>query len=61
VPSILDAERFGHRDLDARQVTAVPDRLEHRVREPQVERLLKPHLAEEVGDPVQLGLPNILV
>ena len=36
----LDAEALGHRDLDALDVVAVPDRLEQRVREAQVEDLL---------------------
>ena len=31
VPAVLDAEVLGHRDLHARDVVAVPDRLDHRV------------------------------
>ena len=34
----LDAERLGHRDLDALDVVAIPDRLEEAVREPEVQR-----------------------
>ena len=54
MPAVLDAEALGHRDLDRRDVIAVPYGLEHRVREPQVEDLLQRHLAEEVVDPVEL-------
>ena len=61
VASILDAEVLGHRDLDALDVVPVPDRLEHRVREPQEEDLLEPHLPEEVVDPVDLRLVDVLV
>ena len=39
--AILDAEVLGHRDLHQRDVVAVPDRLEHRVREAQVQDLLE--------------------
>ena len=39
----------------------VPDRLDHRVGEPQVEELVDAHLAEEVVDPIQLGLVDVLV
>ena len=59
--AVLDAEVLGHRDLDARDVMAVPDRLEHRVGEAQVEDLLKTHLPEVVVDPVELGLVDVLV
>ena len=61
VAAILDAERLGHRDLHAGDVVAVPDRLEHRVGEAQVQQLLEPHLSEEVVDPVELGLVDVLV
>ena len=61
VAAVLDAEVLGHRDLHARDVVAVPDRLEHRVGEPQVEDLVEAHLPEEVVDPVQLGLVDVLV
>ena len=54
VPAVLDAEVLGHRDLHARDVVAVPDRLDHRVREAQVEELVGAHLPEEVVDPVEL-------
>ena len=55
----VDAEVLGHRDLHARDVVAVPDRLEDRVREPQVEDLGEPHLPEEVVDPVELLLVQV--
>ena len=61
VAAILDAEALGHRDLHRRDVVAVPDRLEHRVREPQEEDLGEPHLPEEVVDPVELRLVEVLV
>ncbi len=61
VTSVLDAEVLGHRDLDARDVVAAPDRLEHRVRKAQVEDLLEPHLPEVVVDPVELRLVDRLV
>ena len=61
VPAILDAEALGHRDLHARDVRAIPDRLEHRVGEAQVEQLVGAHLAEEVVDPVELGLLDVAV
>jgi hypothetical protein len=61
VAAVLDAEALGHRDLDALEVVAVPERLEHRVREPEVEQLLEPHLPEEVVDPVELRLRHVLV
>ena len=61
VAAILDAEVLGHRDLDAREEVAAPDRLEHRVREPQVEDLLEAHLPEVVVDPVELRLVDRLV
>ena len=54
VAAVLDAEVLGHRDLDALDVVPVPDRLEHRVREPQVEDFLQAHLPQEVVDPVEL-------
>ncbi len=39
----------------------VPDRLQHRVGEAQVEDLLEPHLPEVVVDPVDLGLVHVAV
>jgi hypothetical protein len=42
MPAVLDAERLRHRDLDGVDVVAVPDRLEHRVLEAQVEDLVEP-------------------
>ena len=61
VAAILDAEVLGHRDLDGRDVVPVPDRLQHGIREPQVDDLLGPHLAEVVVDPEELGLVHVLV
>ena len=59
--AVLDAEVLGHRDLDARDVQPVPDRLEHRVREAQVEHLVQAHLAQEVVDAQELGLVEVAV
>ena len=59
--AILDPEVLRHRDLHAGDVVPVPDRLEHRVREPQVEDLDEAHLPEEVVDPVELGLVDVAV
>ena len=61
VAAILDAEVLGHRDLHALEVVPAPERLEHRVREAQVEDLLEPHLPEVVVDPVELRLVDVLV
>ena len=61
VAAVLDAEALGHGDLDAVEVVPVPDRLEHRVGEPEVEELLEAHLPEEVVDPVDLRLVEVLV
>ena len=61
VSAVLDAEALGHRDLHGLDVVAVPDRLEHRVGEPEVEQLLQAHLAEEVVDAVKLRLVDVLV
>ena len=61
VAPVLDPEALGHRDLDAGEVVPVPDRLQHRVREPEVEELLEAHLPEEVIDPVDLRLVQVLV
>ena len=61
VAAVLDAEVLGHRDLDGRDVVPVPDRLEHRVREPEVDDLLRPHLPEVVVDPQELRLVDVLV
>ena len=61
VPAVLDAEVFGHGDLHARDVVPVPDRLEHRVAEPEVEGLLESHLPEVVVDAEQLRFVDVLV
>ncbi len=56
VAAVFDPEVLCHRDLDALDVIPVPDGLEHRVREPDVEGLLETHLPEEVVDPIDLPL-----
>ena len=61
VAAILDAEVLRHRDLHARDVVPAPDRLEHGVREPEVDDLLQAHLPEVVVDAVELGLVDVLV
>ena len=61
VPAILHSEVLGHRDLHAGDEVAVPDRLEHRIREAQVDDLLEAHLAEVVVDPQELRLVDVLV
>jgi hypothetical protein len=61
VAPILHAEALGHGDLDRGDVLARPDRLEPDVGEAQVEDLRHAHLPEEVVDPVQLGLVDVLV
>src|SRR6185503_2344269 len=47
--------------LDRGDVVAVPDRLEHGVREPQIDDLVDAHLPEVVVDPVELILADRLV
>ena len=49
-PAILHAEILGHGDLDAADVVAVPQRLEHRIGEARVEQVLHRLLAQEVVD-----------
>ena len=49
--AILHAEILGHGDLDAVDVIAVPQRLEHGVGEPRVDDVLHRLLAEVVVDP----------
>ena len=61
VAAVLDAEVLGHRDLDGLDVVPVPDRLEHRVGEPDVEDLLEAHLPEVVVDAKELRLVDVLV
>ena len=46
----LDAEVLGHRDLDAGDVVAVPDRLEERVREAEIQQVLHRLLAQVMVD-----------
>ena len=59
--AIVHAEGLGHRELHGRDVVAIPDRLEHRVREPQVSDLVQPLVPQEMVDPVELGLVQVLV
>ncbi len=59
--TVGDSEVLRHRDLDAVDAVAVPDGLEHRVRESQIENLGQAHHAEEVVDPVELVLTDVLM
>ena len=61
VAAILDAEVLRHRDLDALDVVAIPDRLEDPVREPEEEDLLEAHLPQVVVDAEDLRLVDVLV
>ena len=61
VTAVLHPEALGHGDLHAGEAVPVPDRLQHRVGEAEVEELLETHLPEEVVDPVDLGLVEVLV
>ena len=56
VAAVLDPEVLRHRDLHRRDVVSAPDRLEHRVREPQMDDLLDAHLPQVVIDPEELRL-----
>ena len=44
-------ERLSHRDLDTGDAVAVPERLDERVGEPEVEEVLHRPFAQEVVDP----------
>src|SRR6185312_12357224 len=46
----LDTEGFGHSDLHAPDIVAVPDRLQKRVGKPEVEQILNWFLAEVMID-----------
>ena len=59
--AVLDPEVLRHRDLHGLDVAAVPDRLEHGIREAQVGDVLNGLLAQEVVDPVDLALVQDLV
>ena len=61
VSAILDSEVLGHRDLDGLDVVSVPDRLEERVCEAEIQDLLGSHLPEVVVDPVELRLVDVLM
>ena len=56
VAAVGDAEVLAHRDLHRGDELPVPDRLEDRVREAEVEDVLDRHLPEEVVDAVKLRL-----
>ena len=51
IAAALDPDRLGDGDLDVVDMRAVPQRLEHRVREPQREQVLDRLLAEIMVDP----------
>ena len=59
--AVVDAEVLRQGDLDALHEVAIPNRLEHRVRETQEEDLFEPHLPEVVVDTVELRLVQVLV
>ena len=54
VAAIGNPEVLRHRDLDRGEVVAVPHRLEHDVREAQIEDLTETHEAQEVVDAIHL-------
>src|SRR5436309_8446457 len=49
-PASLDVERLGHGDLHVVDVVSVPDRLEERVRESEIEEILHRFLTEVMVD-----------
>ena len=57
----FDPEILGDGDLHALHVVAIPQRLEHRVRESEDEQVLDGLLAEVVVDAVDLRLVEVLV
>src|SRR5215475_5647483 len=59
--AVLDPEVLGHRDLDRLEMIPAPERLEHRVRESEVEDLLDTHLPQVVVDPIELRFVDVLV
>jgi hypothetical protein len=50
----LDTEALGHGDLHAADKAPVPQWLQHRIGEPQVQDVLHRQLPQEVVDPVEL-------
>jgi hypothetical protein len=59
--ALADAQRFGDGDAHALDVLPVPQRFEHRVGEPEHEKVLHGFLAEVVVDPEDLRLVEIAV
>ena len=55
----LHAERFGHRDLHAGHVVAIPDGLEKRIRKAKVEQVLHRPLAEKMVDAKDVRLVEV--
>lgn len=60
-PAPFDTEGLRHRDLDTRDVVAVPQRLEEGVREPEDEQVLDRLLSQEVIDAKDRRLRERLV
>ena len=56
--SVLNVESFRHGDLDAADIVAVQERLEHRIGEPGVEDVLDRLLAQIVVDAIDRVLPE---
>src|SRR5215470_3651608 len=61
VPSVLDSEALGQRDLYAVDEIPVPDRLEHAVAEPEMQNLLEPHFPEVMINAKDLGFVDVSV
>jgi hypothetical protein len=59
-PAVLDAEVLGHGDRDVVDVSSIPDRLEHGIREPERQHVLHGLLAEEVVDAENLSFQELL-
>ena len=57
---VLDADRFGHRDLDVVDVAPIPERLEDAVAEPEDQQVTDGLLAQVVVDAVDLRLAEDL-
>jgi hypothetical protein len=59
-PSILDAEIFGHRDLNRAHIVAIPDRFQYRVREAGIQDILNWLLTEVMINAKYVFLGKIL-